>query len=128
MRYLSPSEVIGINEQEVGPASWPILDYLRRPSFGPQQSVFGADAYPDIHTKAAALMHSLIRNHPFLDGNKRTAVLSVIVFYNLNGYAIDAAQGEVVALAVDVAEGQVDVEGIAGVLKDWSRELELPTD
>jgi death-on-curing protein len=73
-------------------------------------------------------MHSLIRNHPFLDGNKRTAVLSVIVFYNLNGYAIDAAQGEVVALAVDVAEGQVDVEGIAGVLKDWSRELELPTD
>jgi death-on-curing protein len=128
MRYLSPSEVIGINEQEVGPGLLADFGLLEAAVLRPQQTVFGADAYPDIHTKAAALMHSLIRNHPFLDGNKRTAVLSVIVFYNLNGYAIDAAQGEVVALAVDVAEGQVDVEGIAGVLKDWSRELELPTD
>jgi death on curing protein len=74
------------------------------------------------------MMHSLIRNHPFVDGNKRTAVLSVILFYNLNGYAIVADQGEVVALAVDVAEGQIDVEGIAGVLKGWSRKLELPTE
>lgn len=52
----------------------------------------------------------------------------MIVFYNLNGYAIDADQGEVVALAIDVAEGQIDVEGIAGILKGWSREDELPAE
>ena len=128
MRYLSPSGVIGINEQEVGSDRLADFGLLEAAVLRPQQMIFGADAYPDIHTKAAALMHSLIRNHPFLDGNKRTAVLSVIVFYNLNGFAIDAAQGEVVALAVDVAEGQVDVKGIAGILKGWSRELELPTE
>ncbi len=128
MRYLFPSGVIGINEQEVGPDRLADFGLLEAAVLRPQQMIFGADAYPDIHTKAAGLMHSLIRNHPFLDGNKRTAVLSVIVFYNLNGFAIDAAQGEVVALAVDVAEGQVDVKGIAGILKGWSRELELPTE
>jgi death on curing protein len=128
MRYLSPSEVIRINEQEASPNLLADFGLLEAAILRPQQTVFGADAYPDIHAKAAAMMHSLIRNHPFLDGNKRTAVLSVIVFYNLNGYAIYANQGEVVALAVDVAEGQIDVEGIAGILKGWSRELELPTE
>lgn len=114
MRYLSPSEVIGINEQEVGPDLLADFGLLEAAVLRPQQTIFGADAYPDIHAKATAMMHSLTRSHPFIDGNKRTAVLSMIVFYNLNGYAIDADQGEVVALAVDVAEGQIDVEGHCG--------------
>jgi death-on-curing protein len=78
---------LGINEQEVGPdlvADFGRLEAILRS----QQTVFGDDAYPDIHTKTAAMMHSLIRDHPFLDGNKRTAVLPVILFYNLNGYAM----------------------------------------
>ncbi len=128
MRYLSPSDVIEINEQEVGPDLLGNFGLLEAPILRHQQTVFGADAYPDIHTKAAAMMHSLIRNHPFLDGKKRTAVLSVILFYNLNGYAIEADQSEVVALAVDVAEGQIGVEGITGILKGWSRPLKLPTE
>jgi death-on-curing protein len=81
---------------------------------------------PDIHTKAAALMHSLIRNHPFVDGNKRTAVLAVLIFYGLNGWEIVTDQGEIVALAVDVAEGLVDVAAISKTLKSWARQLELP--
>ena len=81
---------------------------------------------PDIHTKAAAMMHSLIRNHPFVDGNKRTGVLSMILFYNLNGYAVEAEQEEVIALALDIAEGPIDVEGIAGTLKNWVSPLPLP--
>lgn len=79
-----------------------------------------------MHTKAAAMMHSLIRNHAFIDGNKRTGVLAAILFYNLNGFQIDAAQEDVVALAVDIAEGQIDVEGIAGILKGWTKALPLP--
>lgn len=128
MRYLSPSDVIEINEQEVGPDLLADFGLLESAVLRPQQTVFQTDAYPDIHTKAAAMMHSLIRNHPFLDGNKRTAVLSMILFYNLNGYAIEANQGEVVALAVDVAEGQIGVEGIAGLLKAWSRPFDPPTE
>lgn len=128
MRFLTPSEVVRINEQESGPDLLADFGLLEAAVMRPQQSVFGADAYPDIHTKAAAMMHSLIRNHPFLDGNKRTGVLSVILLYNLNGFAIEADQGDVVALALDIAEGQIDVEGISGILKGWSRSLELPTE
>lgn len=94
----------------------------------PQQTVFGSDAYPDIHTKAAAMLHSLIRNHAFIDGNKRTGILSVILFYNLNGYAIEVNQSELIALALDVAEGQVDVEKIAGTLKGWAQQFPLSDD
>jgi len=72
------------------------------------------------------MMHSLIRNHAFIDGNKRTGVLAMILFYNLNGYTIKAAQEDLVALALDIAEGQIDVEGIAGTLKSWVQPLPLP--
>ena len=128
MRYLTASEVIFINQCEVGPDLLADFGLLEAAVLRPQQSVFGSDAYPDIHTKAAAMMHSLIRNHPFVDGNKRTGALSMILFYNLNGYAIEAEQGAVVALALDVAEGQIDVEGIAGVLKSWAQPLTLPDE
>jgi death-on-curing protein len=74
------------------------------------------------------MMHSLIRNHAFIDGNKRTGVLATVLFYNLNGFQIDAVQEDVIALAVDIAEGQIDVEGIAGTLKGWAKPLRLPEE
>ena len=70
----------------------------------------------------------IIRNHVFIDGNKRTGVLATILFYNLNGLEIEAAQEDVIALALDVAEGQIDVEGIAGILKGWAKSLPLPEE
>lgn len=109
MRYLTASEVVLVNSQEIGPDLLADFGLLEAAVLRPQQSVFGSDAYPDIHTKAAAMMHSLTRNHPFVDGNKRTGVLSVILFYNLNGHSVEAEQEDVIALALDVAEGQIDV-------------------
>ena len=126
MRYLTASEVVLVSQQEVGPDLLADFGLLEAAVLRPQQSVFGADAYPDIHTKAAAMMHSLIRNHAFIDGNKRTGVLATILFYNLNGFQVDAAQEDVIALALDIAEGQIDVEGIAGILKGWAEALPLP--
>ena len=79
MRYLTASDVVLVNQQEIGPDLLADFGLLEAAVLRPQQSVFGSDAYPDIHSKAAAMMHSLIRNHPFVDGNKRTGVLSVIV-------------------------------------------------
>lgn len=123
MRYITVGEVVAINEAEVGPDLLADFGLLESAVLRPQQTVFGQDAYPDVDTKAAALLHSLIRNHPFIDGNKRTAVVSVLVFYGLNGMGIDAEQDEIVALAVDVAEGILDVAAIAGRLKGWVRQL-----
>jgi len=54
---------------------------------------------------------SKIRNHAFIDGNNRTGVLATILFCNLNGYPIETSQEDLIASALDIAEGQIDVEG-----------------
>ena len=94
MRYLTAGEVVAINEAEIGPDLLADFGLLESAVLRSQQTVFGQDAYPDINSKAAALLHSLVRNHPFIDGNKRTAVVALLVFYGLNGLWLDAAQGE----------------------------------
>jgi death-on-curing protein len=117
VRYLTVSDVIRINASEVGDHMLGDFGLLESAVLRPQHTAGGHDAYPDIHRKAAALMHSLIRNHPFIDGNKRTGVLAVVVFYGLNGWAFEMEDGDVVGLAVDVAEGYIDVDTLAGHLK-----------
>jgi death-on-curing protein len=87
----------------------------------PQATVFGDDAYPTLHLKAAALLHSLARNHPLLDGNKRLAWAATAVFLGINGHRVVAGQDEVVDLVLAVAAGSLeDLEKIAGQLAAWS--------
>lgn len=74
----------------------------------PRATVFGEDAYPDIHRKAAALLHSLTRNHALVDGNKRLAWLATFVFLDLNGHRVAASQDEVVDLVIAVVDGAPD--------------------
>jgi death-on-curing family protein len=69
----------------------------------PFQSVFGEDAYPDVHQKATALFHSLIANHPFSDGNKRTAVLALYDFLLANGEVALFSIGEMYEIAIRMA-------------------------
>lgn len=126
MRYLTVGEVAEINESLVGPDHLGDFGLLTLPSCGAANLV-GEDAYPDVHYKAAALIHSLARNHAFLDGNKRTALLAMVTFYGLNGYVVGLDDGQAVALALDVAEGQLDVPSIAGVLKNAAHPIE-PTE
>jgi death on curing protein len=89
------------------------LGLLASAAARPMTSVFGADAYPGLADKAAALMHSLARNHPLVDGNKRLAWAATRIFCLLNGqdiaYEIDDAERVVLA----VAAGELDVPDIA---------------
>lgn len=84
----------------------------------PQATVFGADAYPTVLEKAAALLHSLVRNHALVDGNKRTAWTSAMVFLELNGHdvpgEVDVDAAEELVLAT--ARGEVDVPELARAL------------
>lgn len=87
----------------------------------PRSSAFGLDAYPSVWDKAAALMHSLATNRPFVDGNKRTAWASAVVFLDLNGFRpggpMDVDRAE--KFVLDVAEGRLsDWETIASGIKD----------
>lgn len=85
----------------------------------PRASAHGEDAYPTIHDKAAALLHSLARNHGLVDGNKRLALAGTIAFYGMNGMRITFSNDEVYDLVIDVAAGRLDdVPAIAAVLAD----------
>ena len=87
----------------------------------PATTVFGQDAYPDLHTKAAALLHSLARNHAFVDGNKRVAWLSAGALYWINGHELDAPEDPAYELVIAVATGTVEVPEIAAPLAGWVR-------
>ncbi|MGR7026397.1 type II toxin-antitoxin system death-on-curing family toxin [Geodermatophilus sp. URMC 62] len=79
----------------------------------PRAQAFGEDAYPTLPLKAAALLHSLAKNHPLVDGNKRLAWLAAVVFLDLNGHAPDLDDDAAFALVMDVSAGSVPVEDIA---------------
>lgn len=93
----------------------------------PQQSAFGADAYPDRDSKAAALLHSVVKNHALVDGNKRLGWLAVNLFYGYNGYELVVDEDSAYDLVMGVASGQHDDVGeIATILAGWVESLRLP--
>jgi death-on-curing protein len=90
----------------------------------PAMTFGGEDLYEDLAAKAAALMHSLALNHPFIDGNKRVAAHAAILFVELNNQTFLATPGEVVEMTLAVATGRVAVEALA----IWFRQRLRDTD
>ena len=82
----------------------------------PQITVFGDDAYPTFDDKAAALLHSLVRNHALVDGNKRLAWSATRTFCLLNGRDLTYTVDEAEDLMISAASGQSDVPQIAAWL------------
>lgn len=84
----------------------------------PRASAFGEDAYAGIHEKAAALLHSVARNHALVDGNKRLALASLIAFYGVNGLRLTWSNDEAYDAIIAVATGaREDVPAIAALLE-----------
>jgi death-on-curing protein len=87
----------------------------------PRASVFGKDAYPDLHLKAAALLHSLARNHALIDGNKRLAWTACRTFLAINDHWITAPEDDRFNCVIEVATGGVpELDKIAEHLRTWS--------
>jgi death on curing protein len=126
MRYPTAEEVARINLNLTGD------DLIRDPGLlasavGRSQAGFGGtEAYETLWLKTAALFESLALNHAFIDGNKRTAVVAAIHMLNLNGYDLVAEQCEIVNLALDVVEGQLDVQKIAEFFEAHVQPLGYP--
>ena len=78
----------------------------------PRATVLGQDAYPDLMSKAAALLHSLAGNHPLVDGNKRLAWLATYVFCAKNGVELDPPDDAAYDLVIAVASGALDDVGV----------------
>jgi death-on-curing protein len=90
----------------------------------PQATFGGEDRYPSLWQKAAVLMHSLIKNHPFVDSNKRTALTATGLFLELNGYTLTANNEEVLDLARRAAVEKGDVESMATWLEKHSKAID----
>jgi death-on-curing protein len=87
----------------------------------PATTVMGRPAYPGLPLQAAALLESTVRNHPLIDGNKRTAWVLVVVFLALNGAEHDMGPDQVFDLVVGVADGTVELEKSAEILASHLR-------
>lgn len=125
MIYLTVEELLYVAERTLGAVEVRDMGLLESAVARPRASAFGADAYPTVHAKAAALLHSIARNHALVDGNKRLALAGVIAFYGLNGTRLTLTNDEAYDLVIAVAAGDVDeVNAIADRLathtEPWS--------
>lgn len=119
MIYLTLPELLHVAERTLG-ADFIVRDYglLEAALARPQATAFGKDAYPALDGKAAALLHSLARNHALIDGNKRLALAGLIAFYGLNGRRLTLTNEAAYDLVIAVAAGQLDpADDIAAVLQ-----------
>lgn len=96
------------------------LGLLESAAHRPTTSLWGQEAYPSLELKAAALMDSLVNNHPLVDGNKRLGWLAALVFLDVNGVWIEAPDDDAYQLVIDVASGKVELAHLAQVLSSWS--------
>jgi death-on-curing protein len=120
-RYLTTEQALRIARHAVGgPVEVRDLGLLDAAVHRPRASVLGQDAYPDVFTKAAALLHSLARNHPLVDGNKRLAWLATYVFCAKNGIELDPTDDDAYDLMVGVAAGRIDD---VATIAEWLRSV-----
>ena len=93
--------------------------------YAPFQTFMGNDLYPSIYDKAAQLCYGLANNHPFTDGNKRTALHSMYVYLIINGFDIISTQQNVENLIIDVAAGNITNVELAQWLKENTVEIDV---
>jgi len=128
IRYLSPAEVLLIHDHAIrefgGSFGLISLERLEAAIGAPRQTMFGEELYPNLLSKAAILFYLLVKNHPFVDGNKRTAALALIEFLERNGYTLDATNDELYQFTVDVASSALGKEEA----EEWIRDKAIRLD
>ena len=128
MRYLTIDEIFAIHDRAIreygGSPELMNLGHLEATLAAPRQTMFSEELYPDVFSKAAILFYLLIKNHPFLDGNKRTAFLALMRFLNINGYTLSATNDELYQFTIDVASSILTKEEV----EMWIRGKTEPED
>jgi len=115
--YLSRGQVLRLHELAIeafgGTLGLRDMGALDAAVSRPQMTFGGEDLYPDLAAKAGALLHSLVANHPFLDGNKRTGAAASELFLAANGLDLAASDEELEELVLAVARGELAAEALA---------------
>ena len=121
MDHLTAEDLLSIAEEILGAPAVTDVGLLDSSAHRPQASVFGQDAYPTIHDKAAALLDAVVRHHALADGNKRLGWAATVVFYDLNGFDLKPPSvDEPVELVVAVAAGHVELDKLSQRLAGWT--------
>lgn len=120
--YLSLDVVLAIHDDMIerygGSHGIRDLGFIQSALARPQASFGGEDLYPTIFDKAAALFHSLIFNHAFVDGNKRITITMTARFLYVNGYELEAEKKEFVDFPLRVENKHLSLEEIAKWIKE----------
>ena len=128
MNYLTPEQVLFIHhriiEETGGSHGIRDISLLQSAVARPESSFDGKDLYTDLVTKAASLMHSIIKNHPFVDGNKRTAITSASIFLLRNGFRVNASNRELERFTLNVASKDVELNEITGWFKEHTKKVQ----
>lgn len=123
--YLTSTQVLAIHDQMIkrfgGSAGVRDVTLIESAVARPQATFDGNDLYETLFTKAAAVLQSLLKNHPFVDGNKRTALTSAGVFLIRNGYLLQNEHDEEVEFALQVDNEHLSIEEISARLEKYSR-------
>ncbi len=122
MRYLSVEEILLIHEFQIqkfeGSDGILNLGLLESAVYRPKTAFDSVEKYKTVFEKAASLAYSLIKNHAFVDGNKRTSMVSAIVFLELNGCEVRIIDEELVKLAMDIASSKISIKEVAKFYED----------
>lgn len=128
MKILSLRQILVLHEYLIrkhgGSSGIRDMGMLKSAIYRPFATFAGEDLYKDFYLKGAALIQSIVKNYPFLDGNKRTAFSSTYIFLKKNSIKITAKEKEVVKFMVSVANENLSVDEISSWLKKYSKELE----
>lgn len=124
MIYLELEDLLHVAERTLGVVEVRDLGLLEAAAARPAASAFGEDAYPTLVDKAAALFHSLAKNHPLVDGNKRLALAGGVTFLWINGLKLTMSNDEAYDFIIAISTGELDtVDAIAKVLRRKTRPL-----
>ena len=126
MRYPTLDEVLTLHQLVLdahgGSAGLRDMGALQSALAAPRQTMFGEELYPGIADKSAIILYLLTQNHPFVDGNKRTALSACFWFLESNGYTLDVGSEDLYQFTIDIASGHLDKDAVTA----WMREHLCP--
>jgi death on curing protein len=124
--FLNLAEVLEIHRDQIvrygGTAGIRDLELLKSALGLPAATFDGDFLHVDIYEMAAAYLFHIVKNHPFIDGNKRTATVAALVFLILNGYSFQAPENELVKAVLAVASGKMSKAELALFFRKWMKE------
>ncbi|BCR05310.1 death-on-curing protein [Desulfuromonas versatilis] len=126
-KFLSLAELLEIHQDQVtrygGNPGIRDLDLLKSAIGMPAATYGGEFLHTDLFEMAAAYLFHLVKNHPFLDGNKRVGVVAALVFLALNGHDFEAPEDDLAEIVLGVARGERDKAEVAVFLRRWAKRI-----